>query len=122
MSSPKNERRSKAVLKAITYKGIEYPTPELVEIDITDTLLLKGINGISSIVGLSTEAEPDGPVWSRFVVDDVELDGIRDRIFEIVDASIVNSKQSEAIKKLVGGVISDFRRKHWDELSGKFPF
>ncbi len=123
MNSPKKAALSKAVLNVTTYKthpenefiGI----PQATSIDITDLLDKNGVDDISQINGASFfEEDEEGisPVLTRFVIDDAEIDKLSADIFDIIDAAIVNEKQSKAIKHLVASRFDSFRFKHWEQI------
>lgn len=120
MDSPKKAQLSKAVLNVTTYKthpenefiGI----PQVTSIDITDLLDKNGVNHISQVNGVSFFEDEDAPVFTRFVIDDTEIDKLSADIFDIIDAAIVNEKQSKAIKHLVASRFDTFRFKHWEQI------
>lgn len=123
MDSPKKAELSKAVLNVTTYKthpenefiGI----PQATSIDITDLLDKNGVDDISHVNGVSFfEEDEEGvsPVFTRFVIDDAEIDKVSADIFDIIDAAIVNEKQSKAIKHLVASRFDSFRFKHWEQI------
>ena len=123
MNSPKKEKLSKAVLNVTTYKthpenefiGI----PQATSIDITDLLDKNGVDNIAHVNGVSFFEEGEeglSPVFTRFVIDESEMDTLSKDIFDIIDAAIVNEKQSKAIKHLVASRFDSFRFKHWEQI------
>lgn len=123
MDSPKKAELSKAVLNVTTYKQvpgnehIEYP--QATTIDISDLLDKNGVDHIAQVNGVSFfEEDEEGlsPVFTRFVIDDDELISLSNDIFGIIDAAIVNEKQSKAIKKLVTDRFDTFVFKRWDKI------
>ena len=123
MDSPKKAQLSKAVLNVTTYKthpenefiGI----PQAVSIDITDLLDKNGVDDIAQVNGVSFfEEDEEGisPVFTRFVIDDDEIGALSHDIFDIIDAAIVNEKQSKAVKNLIASRFDSFRTKHWEQI------
>lgn len=123
MNSPKKAELSKAVLNVTTYKA--HPEnefigiPQTTSIDITDLLDKNGVDDISQVNGVSFfEEDEEGvsPVFTRFVIDDDEIDTLSHDIFDIIDAAIVNEKQSKAIKHLVASRFDTLKFKHWEQI------
>lgn len=120
MDSPKKAKLSKAVLNVTTYK--QHPEnefigiPQATFIDITDLLDKNGVDHIAQVNGVSFFEDEDAPVFTRFVIDDAEIDNISSDIFDIIDAAIVNEKQSKAIKHLVASRFDTFKFKHWEQI------
>ena len=120
MDSPKKAELSKAVLNVTTYKQvpdkeyIEYP--QATTIDISDLLDKNGVDHIAQVNGVSFFESEDSPVFTRFVIDEAELDTLSHDIYDIIDAAIVNEKQSKAIKNLIAGRFDSFRFKHWEQI------
>lgn len=123
MNSPKKAALSKAVLNVTTYK--QHPDnefigfPQATTIDITDLLDKNGVDDISQVNGVSFFGEgEDGlsPVYTQFVIDDAEINTLSTDIFDIIDAAIVNEKQSKAIKKLVTSRFDTLKFKHWEQI------
>lgn len=126
MNGPK-QSTAKTVLNAITYKldeindgKIGIATP--VSIDITD--LLKKHNVLPACInGISTSAEKEGEngeavVYTDFVVSEADIREMVDRIYNIVDAAIVNLNQGLAVKGLIEDTLDSFLSKCWDKIRG----
>ena len=122
MTDPK-QLTDKVVLNAISYKEnndgkIGTTTP--INIDISG--LLKEYNVFStSIYGISTSADKEGEcgesvVHTNFVVSENDIRKIIDKIYNIVDAAIVNMNQSLAVKSLIEDVLDSFIEKCWDKI------
>lgn len=122
MTDPK-QPTDKVVLNAISYKEnndgkIGFTTP--INIDISG--LLKEYNVFStSIYGISTSADKEGDcgesvVHTNFVVSENDIRKIIDKIYNIVDAAIVNMNQSLAVKSLIEDVLDSFIEKCWDKI------
>ena len=122
MTDPK-QLTDKVVLNAISYKEnndgkIGFTTP--INIDISG--LLKEYNVFStSIYGISTSADKEGDcgesvVHTNFVVSENDIRKIIDKIYNIVDAAIVNMNQSLAVKSLIEDVLDSFIEKCWDKI------
>ncbi len=120
MDSPKKAELSKAVLNVTTYKqvpGNEYiEYPQATTIDITDLLDQNGVDHIAQVNGVSQFVSDESPCFTRFVIDDGELDTLSHDIYNIIDAAIVNEKQSKAIKNLITSRFDSFRFKHWEQI------
>lgn len=126
MTDPK-QSTAKVVLNAITYKldeindgKIGVATP--VSIDIAD--LLKQHNVLpTSIYGISTSTGKEGEfgesvVYTNFVVSEADIRQMVDRIYNIVDAAIVNLNQGLAVKGLIEDILDSFLSKCWDKIRG----
>ena len=122
MTDPK-QPTDKVVLNAISYKEnndgkIETTTP--INIDISG--LLKEYNVFpTSIYGISTSTDKEGEygesvVHTNFVVSENDIRKIIDKIYNIVDAAIVNMNQSLAVKSLIEDVLDSFIEKCWDKI------
>ena len=122
MTDPK-QPTDKVVLNAISYKEnndgkIGTTTP--ICIDISG--LLKEYNVFpTSIYGISTSADKEGEcgesvVHTNFVVSENDIRKIIDKIYNIVDAAIVNMNQSLAVKSLIEDVLDSFIEKCWDKI------
>lgn len=122
MTDPK-QPTDKVVLNAISYKEnndgkIGFTTP--INIDISG--LLKEYNVFStSIYGISTSADKEGDcresaVHTNFVVSESDIRKMIDKIYNIVDAAIVNMNQSLAVKSLIEDVLDSFIEKCWDKI------
>ena len=122
MDSPKKAQLSKAVLNVTTYNqvpGDEYiEYPQATTIDISDLLDKNGVDHIEQINGVSfcEKAEEGYPVLMRYMVDNGEMDKLGADIYDIIDAAIVNEKQSKAIKKLIKDRFDHFSFKHWEKI------
>lgn len=122
MDSPKKAQLSKAVLNVTTYNqvpGNEYiEYPQATTIDISDLLDKNGVDHIEQINGVSfcEQAEEGCPVLMRYMVDNGEMDELGADIYDIIDAAIVNEKQSKAIKHLVANRFDTFKFKHWEQI------
>lgn len=120
MDSPKKAQLSKAVLNVTTYK--QHPEnefigiPQATTIDISDLLDKNGVDHIDQINGVSQFISDESPCLTRFVIDESEMDTLSKDIFDIIDAAIVNEKQSKAIKHLVASRFDSFRFKHWEQI------
>ena len=124
MNGPK-QSTAKTVLNAITYKEINdskigIPTP--VSIDIAD--LLKQHNVLpTSIYGISTYTEKEGEfgeavAYTNFVVREADIRQMVDRIYNIVDAAIVNTNQGLAVKSLIEDTLDSFLSECWNRIRG----
>lgn len=117
MDNPKKASLSKVVLNVTTYKEMgNIGVPTAGTIDITDILAEKGVHYTSQINGVSDSPESDGPVLSRFVIDESELFSLAQDINDIIDAAIVNEKQGKAIKRLIEERFNQFSFKHWENI------
>ena len=106
---------------------------DTVLIDVTDAILSKVENfGYDSIAGFSLDAVEEPPIAMRepfFRID--ELWGLGEEIQKILDASIVNQKQREAVSSLIDDKITDLYNKGYGfieesvlgvEYTPTFPF
>lgn len=117
MDDPKKASLPKVVLNVTTYKDIgNVGIPMAKNIDITDILDKEGVSFSSQVNGVSEYPDREGPVYSRFVVDEKELNSLAEDINGIVDAAIVNEKQGKAIKKLIDDRFYQFSFKHWENI------
>lgn len=117
MDSPKNESRSKAVLNVTVFKDagdFSYPTTAYIPID--DLLEKNGVESINNINGVSCGDGTDSVTYTRFVVGENEIENLGHEIEDIIDAAIVNEKQSKAIKKLISEKCLNWREKHWEQI------
>lgn len=125
MKSP-NQSTAKTFLNVTIFKPLEknpiVGLPQAATIDITDLLKANGVESIFNVNAVSTcdideETEyVDTPIRTRFVVDEINLSDLCDKVTRIVDASIVNQKQSEAVKGLIVGEFDNMKRKCWDNI------
>lgn len=125
MKSP-NQSTVKTFLNVTIFKPLEknpnVGLPQSETIDITDLLKENGVESIYNVNGVSrcdvgeTDEYGSNPVETRFVLDEVNLTQLMDRIFRIIDASIVNQKQSDAVKKLVENEFDNRKRQCWDNI------
>ena len=117
MDNPKKASLPKVVLNVSTFKevgGIAILTPKT--IDITDILDKNGVDFSVQVNGVSEFPEDEGPIYSRFVIDESELTNLSNDISGIIDAAIVNEKQGKAIKKLIDDRFNNFSFKHWEKI------
>lgn len=125
MESP-NQSTVKTFLNVTIFKPLEKNPnvwlPQAKTIDITELLKENGVESFYNVNGVSncdvgeTGEYGDSPVDTRFVLDEVNLNKLMDRVFRIIDASIVNQKQSNAVKKLVEGEFGNMKRQCWDVI------
>lgn len=125
MKSP-NQSTVKTFLNVTIFKPLEknpnVGLPQSKTIDITELLKENGVESFYNVNGVSrcdvgeTGEYGDSPVETRFVLDEVNLNKLMDNIFRIIDASIVNQKQSDAVKKLVMGEFDGMKRRCWDVI------
>lgn len=123
MKSP-NQSTVKTFLNVTIFKPLEknpnVGVPQSKTIDITNLLEDNGVESFYNVNGVSrcdvsgTDEYGANPVETRFVLDEVVLNRLMDDIFRIIDASIVNQKQCEAVKNLVEGEFSNMKRQCWD--------
>lgn len=124
MTDPK-QSTAKVVLNATAYKEIrdgviEISTP--INVDITD--LLKQNNVLPhSIYGVSTSTEKEGEfgeavTYTNFVVREADIRQMVDKIYNIVDAAIVNTNQGLAVKSLIEDTLDSFLDRCWDRIRG----
>lgn len=117
MDNPKKASLPKVVLNVTAYKEIgDISIPMAKDIDITDILDENGVSYSTQINGVSELPNGEGPIFSRFVVDEKELDSLAEDINGIIDAAIVNEKQGKAIKKLIKDRFGHFSFKHWESI------
>lgn len=125
MKSP-NQSTAKTFLNVTIFKPLEknpnVGLPQSKTIDITELLKENGVESFYNVNGISrcnvgeTDEYGATPVETRFVLDEVNLTQLMGRIFRIIDASIVNQKQSDAIKKLVESEFDNRKRQCWDNI------
>jgi hypothetical protein len=125
MKSP-NQSTVKTFLNVTTYKPLEknpnVGLPQPKTIDITELLKENNVESFYNINGISQcdvgEEDEYGatPIKTRFVPNETNLDELKDRIFRVIDASIVNQRQSDAVKKLVMGEFENLKRSCWDNI------
>ncbi len=126
MKSP-NQPTAKTFLNVTIFKPLEknpnVGVPQSKTIDITNLLEDNGVESFYNINGISRcdvgEEDEYGsnPTETRFVLDGANLNQLMDRIFCIVDASIVNQKQSESVKKLIESEFNNRKRQCWDAIT-----
>ena len=125
MKSP-NQSTVKTFLNVTIFKPLEknpnVGLPQSKTIDITELLKENGVESFYNVNGISRcdvgEEDEYGAnvVETRFVLDEVNLDKLMENVFRIIDASIVNQKQSDAVKKLVMGEFDNRKRQCWDNI------
>ena len=123
MTDPK-QSTAKVVLNTTTYKETNDGQCDgltSVRIDITDLLeknnvLPSGIYGISIYDGVTSELSSQAPGQTAFVISDIEIRQMVDEFFNVIDASIVNTNQSKASKRLIDNILCSFLRKWWDRI------
>lgn len=125
MKSP-NQSTVKTFLNVTIFKPLEknpnVGLPQSKTIDITELLEENDVESFYNVNGVSrcdvgdTDAYGSTPVETRFVTDEAFLRHIEAKIDRIVDASIVNAKQADAIKGLIGSEFNDFVRRCWDRI------
>lgn len=123
MKSP-NQSTVKTFLNVTIFKPLEknphVGLPQSKTIDITELLKENSVESFYDVNGVSRcdvgEEDEYGanPVETRFVLDEVNINKLMDRVFRIIDASIVNQKQSDAVKKLVEGEFGNMKRQCWN--------
>lgn len=126
MKSP-NQSTAKTFLNVTIFKPLEknpnIGLPQPKTIDITELLEENGVESFYNINGVSrcevgeTDEYGSSPVETRFVLDEAYLNRLLDNIFRIIDASIVNQKQSDAVKNLVEGEFGNMKRQCWDAIT-----
>lgn len=125
MSSPKQEQLDNTVVLNVTVfekvPGKQVELPRHKTINITD-LLRKNeltsfyqVNAISQFSGKEDEFGTS-PYETRFVVDEVRIRNLGKSIENIIDAAIVNSNQSKAVKQLIDSEICGFLSKCWNTI------
>lgn len=125
MKSP-NQSTVKTFLNVTIFKPLEknpiVGLPQAKTIDITELLRENGVESFYNVNGVSRcdvgEEDEYGanPVETRFVLDEAVLNALMDGVFRIIDASIVNQKQSDAVKKLVMIEFDNRKRQCWDTM------
>lgn len=125
MKSP-NQSAVKTFLNVTIFKPLEknpnVGLPQSKTIDITELLKENGVESFYNVNGVSrcdvgeTGEYGDYPVETRFVLDEANLTKLMENVFRIVDASIVNQKQSDAVKKLVMGEFDSMKRQCWNVI------
>lgn len=123
MKSP-NQSTVKTFLNVTIFKPLEknplVGIPQPKTIDITKLLEENGVESFYNVNGVSRcdvgEEDEYGanPVETRFVINEASLTELMKNVFGIIDASIVNQKQSDAVKKLVMGEFDNMKRQCWD--------
>ena len=125
MSSPKQEQLDNTVVLNVTvFEEVPGKQVELRRhktINITDLLKENGVTSfyeINAISQFSGEEDEFGssPYEVRFIVDEVRIRNLGKSIENIIDAAIVNSNQSKAVKQLVNGEIGGFLQKCWNTI------
>lgn len=127
MESPNQHKAVKTFLNVTTFKPLdgnkEIGVPVNTTIDITDKMEeykvpgLTWVNGISDC-DLDEKGEyGDTPTRTFFVISESRISFLVDGILDIVDASIVNAKQANAVKKLIKEKEFDFIQKLWHPIS-----
>lgn len=122
MTDPK-QKTAKVVLNAISYKEtndgkIESTIP--INVDISG--LLKEYNVFPTcIYGISTSTDKEGEygesvIHTNFVVSEDDIRKMIDKIYNVVDAAIVNMNQGLAVKSLIEDVLDSFIEKCWDKI------
>lgn len=125
MKSP-NQSTVKTFLNVTVFeplgKNPDVGLPQPKAIDITELLKENGVESFYNVNGVSrcaigeTDEYGANPVETRFVLDEVILNRLMDGIFRIIGASIVNQKQSDAVKNLVEGEFNNMKRQCWDNI------
>lgn len=125
MKSP-NQSTVKTFLNVTIFKPLEknplVGLPQSKTIDITELLKENDVESFYNVNGVSRcdvgEEDEYGanPVETRFVLDERNLNILMENISRIVDASIVNQKQCEAVKRLVMGEFDSMKRQCWDVI------
>lgn len=125
MKSP-NQSTAKTFLNVTIFKPLEknpnIGLPQSRTIDITELLNENGVESFYNVNGVSrcevgkTDEYGSTPVETRFVIDEALLSNVEAKIARIVDASIVNAKQADAIKGLIDSEFNDFVRRCWDRI------
>jgi hypothetical protein len=125
MKSP-NQSTVKTFLNVTTYKPLEknpnVGLPQPKTIDITELLKENNVESFYNINGISqcdvgeTDEYGANPIETRFVIDEMALTGLANDVFSIIDASIVNQKQSEAVKKLITSVFDSLKSRCWEDI------
>ena len=125
MKSP-NQSTVKTFLNVTIFKPLDknpnVGLPQSKTIDITELLKENNVESFYNVNGVSrcdvgeTGEYGDCPVETRFVLDETNLTKLMENVFRIVDASIVNQKQSDAVKKLVMGEFDSMKRQCWNVI------
>ena len=125
MKSP-NQSTVKTFLNVTIFKPLEknpnVGLPRAKTIDITELMKENDVESFYNINGISRcdvgEEDEYGAnvVETRFVLDEAALTKLMENIFRIIDASIVNQKQSDAVKKLVMSEFNNRKRQCWDAI------
>lgn len=125
MKSP-NQSTVKTFLNVTIFKPLEknpnVGLPQPKTIDITELLEENNVESFYNVNGISrcevgeTDEYGSTPVETRFVLGEADLDRLMDGVFRIIDASIVNQKQSDAVKKLVMSEFNNRKRQCWDNI------
>lgn len=124
MTDPK-QQTDKVVLNAISYKETsdgKIESTEPICVDISG--LLKEYNVFpTSIYGISSSTDKEGEcgesiVNTNFVVSEADIRKMIDKIYNVVDAAIVNMNQSLAVKCLIEDVFDSFIEKCFDKIRG----
>ena len=125
MKSP-NQSTVKTFLNVTIFKPLEknpnVGLPQSKTIDITELLKENSVESFYNINGISrcdvgeTDEYGANPIETRFVLNETDLDQLMENVFRIIDASIVNQKQSDAVKKLVMGEFDNRKRQCWDNI------
>lgn len=125
MKSP-NQSTAKTFLNVTIFKPLgknpNVGLPQSKTIDITELLKENDVESFYNVNGVSrcevdeTDEYGSTPVETRFVVDEALLSHVEAKIDRIVDASIVNAKQADAIKGLIDSEFNDFIRRCWDRI------
>ena len=125
MKSP-NQSTVKTFLNVIIFKPLEknpnIGLPQSKTIDITDLLKENGVESFYNVNGVSqcdvgdTDEYGANPIETRFVLDETSLNQLMSNIFRIIDASIVNQKQSDAVRKLIMSEFDNIKRQCWDNI------
>lgn len=125
MKSP-NQSTVKTFLNVTIFKPLEknpnVGLPQSKTIDITELLKENNVESFYNINGVSQcdvgEEDEYGAnvIETRFVLNESDLTKLMDRIFRIIDASIVNQKQSDAVKKLVMSEFDNRKRQCWEDI------
>ena len=117
MDNSKQAQLPKVILNVTVDKSIgDIEVPIAAKIDITDILDEKGVHFATQINGVSEEPKKEGPIFSRFVVDEQELSRLAADINGIIDAAIVNEKQGKAIRNLIASRFDTFKFKRWEQI------
>lgn len=124
MTDPK-QPTDKVVLNAISYKETndgKIGSTAPICVDISG--ILKEHNVFpTSIYGISSSTDKEGEcgesaVHTNFVVSEDDIRKMIDKIYNVVDAAIVNMNQSLAVKCLIEDVFDSFIEKCWDKIRG----